>query len=39
MAALGGWPVQLLICVMGLVVTMLSVTGVLVWLKKRRRSS
>ena len=35
MAALGGWPVQLLICLMGLVVTMLSVTGVLVWLKKR----
>lgn len=39
MAALGGWPVQLLICLMGLVVAMLSVTGVLVWLKKRGRSA
>lgn len=39
MAALGGWPVQLLICLMGLVVAMLSFTGILVWLKKRRRSA
>lgn len=36
MAALGGWPVQLLICVMGLAVAMLSVTGIVVWLRKRR---
>jgi uncharacterized iron-regulated membrane protein len=39
MAALGGWPVQLLICLMGLVVTMLSVTGVVVWVKKRQSAS
>lgn len=36
MAALGGWPVQLLVCLMGVVVTVLGVTGILVWLKKRR---
>ncbi|MET0265771.1 MAG: PepSY-associated TM helix domain-containing protein [Duganella sp.] len=35
MAALGGWPVQLLMSVMGLAVLMLSVTGVVVWWKKR----
>nr|WP_315402025.1 PepSY-associated TM helix domain-containing protein [uncultured Duganella sp.] len=38
MAALGGWPVRLLICLTGLVVAMLSVTGVVVWSKKRGRS-
>ncbi len=36
MAALGGWPVQLLICALGLAVTALGVTGILIWLKKRR---
>jgi len=36
MAALGGWPVQLLVCAMGLVVTALSATGILVWMKKRQ---
>lgn len=36
MAALGGWPIQLLICALGLVVTALGVTGILIWLKKRR---
>lgn len=36
MAALGGWPVQLLICALGLGVTALGVTGILIWLKKRR---
>lgn len=36
MAALGGWPVQLLICAMGLAVTVLGVTGILVWLRKRQ---
>lgn len=35
MAALGGWPVQLLMSMMGLAVLMLSVTGVVVWWKKR----
>lgn len=34
MAAMGGWPLQLLVCLMGLAVTLLSVTGVHVWLKK-----
>jgi len=36
MAAMWGWPLQLLVCLMGLVVTALSVTGVHVWLRKRR---
>ncbi|OYO28787.1 PepSY domain-containing protein [Janthinobacterium sp. PC23-8] len=36
MAAMWGWPLQLLVCLMGLVVTALSVTGVHVWLKKWR---
>ena len=34
MAAMWGWPLQLLVCLMGLVLTALSVTGVHVWLKK-----
>lgn len=34
MAAMWGWPLQLLVCLMGLAVTVLSVTGVHVWLKK-----
>lgn len=34
MAAMWGWPLQLLVCLMGLAVTLLSVTGVHVWLKK-----
>lgn len=36
MSAMWGWPLQLLVFLLGLVVTMLSVTGVLIWLKKRR---
>lgn len=36
MAAMWGWPLQLLVCLMGLAVTALSVTGVHVWLRKRR---
>jgi uncharacterized iron-regulated membrane protein len=42
MAALWGWPMQLVVCAMGLAVAMLSATGVYVWLKKRaawRRSA
>lgn len=36
MAAMWGWPLQLLVCLMGLAVTLLSITGVHVWLRKRR---
>ena len=36
MGHLWGLPMQIFICLMGLVVTMLSVTGVVIWLKKRR---
>lgn len=36
MAALWGWPLKLFICAMGLVVVMLSVTGVAIWVRKRR---
>lgn len=36
MAAMWGWPLQLLVCLMGLAVTALSVTGMHVWLRKRR---
>lgn len=41
MAALGGWPMQLFVCAMGLLVAMLSVTGVIIWVRKRtaRRAS
>lgn len=35
MAAWGGRPMQLFVCAMGLVVAMLSVTGVVIWWKKR----
>lgn len=35
MAALWGMPMKLFVCVMGLVVAMLSVTGVIVWSRKR----
>ncbi|OGB14675.1 MAG: hypothetical protein A2W72_22625 [Burkholderiales bacterium RIFCSPLOWO2_12_67_14] len=31
----GGWPMKLFVCAMGLVVAMLSVTGVVIWLRKR----
>jgi len=34
MAAMWGWPLQLLVCLMGLAVTVLSVTGVHVWMRK-----
>jgi uncharacterized iron-regulated membrane protein len=30
-----GWPGRILICLTGLAVTMLSITGVIIWLKKR----
>ncbi|MBM4127113.1 MAG: PepSY domain-containing protein [Nitrospira sp.] len=36
MANVFGLPYRILVCVMGLVVTMLSVTGVYIWWKKRR---
>ncbi|QHJ00448.1 PepSY domain-containing protein [Xylophilus rhododendri] len=36
MASVGGWPMQLLLCATGLGVALLSVTGVLVWRRKRR---
>lgn len=35
MAAVWGMPFRLFVCVMGLVVAMLSVTGVLIWARKR----
>ncbi len=31
-----GLPMQILICITGLIVTTLSITGVLIWLKKRK---
>ncbi|MEI8208607.1 MAG: PepSY-associated TM helix domain-containing protein [Methylococcales bacterium] len=30
-----GLPMKIFVCVMGLVITLLSVTGVYIWLKKR----
>jgi len=36
MAAVFGLPMQIFLCAMGLVITALSVTGVYIWLKKRR---
>ncbi len=36
MANIWGLPFQIFVCLMGLVVTMLSITGVYIWLKKRR---
>lgn len=36
MAALWGTPMKLFICAMGMVVAMLSVTGVVIWARKRR---
>jgi len=35
MAALWGWPMKLFVCLMGLLVSWLSVTGVVVWARKR----
>lgn len=35
MAAVFGRPMQVLVCLMGVVITALSVTGVVIWLKKR----
>lgn len=34
-----GLPYRILVCVLGLVIVMLSVTGVIIWLKKRRAKS
>jgi uncharacterized iron-regulated membrane protein len=34
-AAIWGLPYQVVVCVMGLVITMLSLTGVYIWWKKR----
>jgi len=36
MARIFGLPMKIFVCVMGLVITMLSVTGVYIWLRKRR---
>ncbi len=36
MASTGGWPMKLFVCAMGLVVAMLSVTGVVIWQRKRK---
>ena len=36
MAHVWGLPFKIFVCLMGLVVTMLSITGVYIWLKKRR---
>jgi uncharacterized iron-regulated membrane protein len=36
MARIFGMPYRILVCVLGLLVTMLSVTGIYLWLKKRR---
>jgi uncharacterized iron-regulated membrane protein len=36
MARVFGQPMQVLVCAMGLVVAMLSLTGIIVWLRKRR---
>ncbi len=36
MAKIFGLPMKIFVCVMGLVITMLSVTGVYIWYKKRR---
>jgi uncharacterized iron-regulated membrane protein len=36
MARVFGLPMQIFVCLMGLVVTMLSVTGAIIWLQKRR---
>ena len=35
-AAIWGWPYRAFVCVMGLVITLLSVTGVYIWWKKRK---
>jgi len=37
-ANIWGLPYKIFICVLGLAIVMLSVTGVLIWLKKRRRN-
>jgi uncharacterized iron-regulated membrane protein len=39
MAGIWGLPFQIFVCLMGLVVAMLSITGVYIWLKKRRARS
>lgn len=36
MAKIGGLPYKILVCFMGLIITMLSITGVYIWFKKRR---
>lgn len=35
MATMWGWPLQLVVCLMGLVITALSITGLVIWWKKR----
>jgi uncharacterized iron-regulated membrane protein len=35
-AVIFGWPLKIFNCFVGLMVTMLSITGVLIWLRKRR---
>ena len=36
MANVGGWPWRVTVVLLGLILTMLSVTGVLIWQRKRR---
>lgn len=36
MAALWGWPMQVFVCVVGLAVALVSVTGVVIWWQRRR---
>ncbi|MEI6457894.1 MAG: PepSY domain-containing protein [Pseudomonadota bacterium] len=36
LAQVGGMPVRILVCAVGGIVTMLSVTGVYIWMRKRR---
>jgi uncharacterized iron-regulated membrane protein len=36
MAQVFGWPYRLFVALLGVAVAMLSVTGVLIWLKKKR---
>jgi len=35
MATIFGWPMRVFVCAMGLIVTILSVTGIVIWTKKR----
>ncbi|MBZ8144082.1 hypothetical protein CLD22_30390 [Rubrivivax gelatinosus] len=39
MAAVGGWPMRVFVSLTGLVLAALAVTGVLIWLRKRRAAA